>query len=107
MKLITAIINKADAESVGDALREKNYRFTKIATYGGFLRKKNMTLLIGAQDENVEEALEILRSHCHERKEPVPVVSDNPYMPYGQYCSDVTVGGATVFITDVARFERL
>lgn len=108
MKLITAIINKKDADSVSDALREKAFRFTKIATYGGFLRAKNLTLLMGVEDGKVDEALDIIRSHCCERMEPLPVVmSEAPYPLYTSTLTEVPVGGATVFITDVVHYERM
>lgn len=106
MKLITAVINKRDADNVCDALNEKGYRFTKITTQGGFLRAKNLTLLIGADDDNVEEALGIIRTHCKERKEPVPIFTDN-YQTYVSSVAEVIVGGATVFVTDVTYFERM
>ena len=37
MKLMIAIINKTDAGKCADVLREQGYRFTKVATSGGFL----------------------------------------------------------------------
>lgn len=107
MKLITAIINKKDADNVSSILREQGFRFTKIATYGGFLSAKNVTLLIGVDDEQVEKALEVIRSHCRERMEPSPVVSDNPYLLYSPSCVEIPVGGATIFITNVEYYERV
>lgn len=108
MKLITAIINKKDADCVSDALREKSFRFTRIATYGGFLRAKNMTLVMGVDDEKLDEALEIIRSHCRARMEPVPaVVEDNLCTMHAAPLVEIPVGGATVFITDVVRYERM
>ena len=58
MKMITAIVNKRDADSVCDALTSHNFMFTKMATTGGFLRSGNMTLLIGTEDDKVKKAVE-------------------------------------------------
>lgn len=57
MKMITAIINKRDADCVCDALTQENFMFTKMATTGGFLRSGNTTLLIGTDDERVKKPL--------------------------------------------------
>lgn len=109
MKMITAIINKKDSSFVCSALRAENIAFTKVASVGGFLSSGNATLIIGLPDEKVETAMSIIRSHCSQRMEPVPHFSDHPsaLSTYSPYPAKVLVGGATVFITDVAHFEKM
>ena len=55
MKMITAIINRKDALEVCDSLTESGFFFTKLSTTGGFLKAGNTTLLIGTEDEKVDE----------------------------------------------------
>ena len=74
MKMITAIINKRDAGEVCDSLTEAKVIFTKMSTMGGFLKAGNATLLIGVEEERVEEVLEIIKKHCAKRMEPLPAV---------------------------------
>ena len=62
MKLIITIIPGKDSEEVSLALTEKRYRVTQIASTGGFLRKGNSTLLVGVEDEQLEDAIGIIRS---------------------------------------------
>lgn len=107
MKLITAIVNKSDSTEVCDALSEKRFRFTRIATFGGFLRSKNITLLIGVEDNELDIAFDIIRTHCRERKEPIPSMVAGEPMMGGFVVNEVTVGGATVFVTNVEKFERM
>ena len=109
MKMMFAIINRDDAEDVCDALREDGFMFTVIASTGGFLRAGNRTLLLGTEDEKCERVLEIIRSHCAQRKAKVPnfIYADRSPMPTfgaGLTTREITVGGATVFITDVEKF---
>lgn len=107
MKLITAIVNKKDVNDVSDALRAKGFSFTRMASTGGFLTTGNTTLLIGTEDENVEEALATIRQHCKKR---TVHVAHTPYMASGltmAYPTEVTVGGATVFVTDVSHYEKM
>lgn len=70
MKLIIAIIQDHDAEPVSKALTSMSFRVTLIASTGGFLRRGSSTLLIGVEDHQVEQALQILRDTCSLTGEP-------------------------------------
>ena len=107
MKLVTAIVNKEDSRAVcGELLRNKFY-VTRLATTGGLLMAGNMTLLIGTEDERVDACIECIRRCCCQRVELVP---GNTSLGLGLESAlpmEVTVGGATVFVTNVERFEKL
>jgi uncharacterized protein YaaQ len=64
MKLIIAIIKDEDNDSVSRALTKENFRVTFIASTGGFLRSGRSTLLIGVDDDQVAQALELIRKSC-------------------------------------------
>lgn len=108
MKMITAIVNKKDANEVCDSLTRHCISFTKLATVGGFLRSSNTTLLIGVEDEKVEDVLGMIRRHCSTRHHVVPSAPalEGGHM-YASYPVEVSVGGAIVFVTDVAYFEKM
>ncbi len=61
MKLIITIIPGNDCDSVSLALTERKFRVTQIASTGGFLRKGNATLLVGVEDEELDEAIAIIK----------------------------------------------
>jgi uncharacterized protein YaaQ len=108
MKLIVSIINSDDARGLTDALMREGYRATTIGTTGGFLRQGNATLLIGTEDENVDEVLEIIRHNCRTRSQyvnPMPPVMESGelYMPSPV---EVQVGGAVVFVLNIDRAQR-
>lgn len=108
MKLITAIVNKRDSAEVCHVLTEEGYYFTKIATSGGFLRTGNVTLLIGTDDDKVDGAIELIRQNSAQRVEPVPDVKHGGSVSYIPPTPvTVPVGGATVFVTDVCRYEKM
>ena len=107
MKMITAIVNKKDAGEVCDALAEEKFTFTKMATTGGFLKSGNVTLLMGVEDERVEEAIQIIRKHCAKRMEPMPGIVSAGVPSFSYYPAEVLVGGATVFVSPVERFEKM
>ena len=106
MKLITAIVNKDDAKDVNVGLVTAGFMVTKLATTGGFLMAGNVTFLVGTEDEKVDECIEIIRKSSSRRMEVVPAMS-NYGAEIASYPLEVTVGGATVFVTHVERFEKL
>ena len=108
MKLILSIVNHNDAHAVISQLTHGGFQVTKLATTGGFLMAGNVTILIGVDDGRIDAALEIIRKHSYSRKKPIPtsaefgVGSMLPTVPV-----DVIVGGATVFVLNVEKFEKM
>jgi uncharacterized protein YaaQ len=109
MKLVTAIVHNEDAGNLVDALLEGEYRATRLHSSGGFLKQGNATILVGVEDEQVDAVLQLISANCHSRQQfvnPMPPIMEPGefYMPYPV---EVEVGGATVFVLPVERFERL
>lgn len=109
MKLVVAIVNADDAGELVSRLAEEGHRATRIKSIGGFLRRQNATFLIGVSDHDLDSVLRVIRDRCHTRTEsvsPVPPLVE-PGEVYLPYPLEVEVGGATVFVLNVERFERL
>ncbi len=108
MKLILAIVHSEDGNKVMDTLNDAGFSVTKLATTGGFLRSGNVTLLVGTEEERVEEAISIFKERCHTRKHimttPISAGMAGMYMPKP---IEVEIGGATIFVMDVDRFEKV
>ena len=62
MKLIIAIVRDTDSDPVSHALTSNQFRVTGVASTGGFLRRGKTTLLVGVEDDRVEQALELIRT---------------------------------------------
>lgn len=107
MKMITAIVNKEDSNAVCQALTKDGFSVTKLATTGGFLMAGNVTLLIGLEDEKVDACIALISSCSCQRKEIVPSTASYGIGVTTVYPLEVTVGGATIFVTNVERFEKL
>ncbi len=69
MKLIISIVQDEDASDVIEALTDENYRVTKLATTGGFLKSGNTTLMTGVEENQVNDVIEIIKRICKKRKE--------------------------------------
>ena len=107
MKLILSIINHDDANTVTQALTKRGFSSTKLSTTGGFLRAGNVTLLIGVDEEKVQDVIDIIRAHSNSRRQTVPSTTEVSYGYYPGTPVDVVVGGATIFVVDIERFERV
>ena len=109
MKLIIAVIQDKDSHRLVEALVEKNYRSTKLASTGGFLREGNTTLLIGVDDSKVGDVVSIIKKTCQSREQLVTPLTPvgGPVDSYVPYPVEVLVGGATIFVLDVERYERV
>lgn len=107
MKLVIAIVNREDANTVTHNLTRQGFYSTKLASSGGFLMAGNITLLVGVTEEKVQDVIDIIREHSHSRKQLIPASNDMGINYISTLPVEVTVGGATVFVVDVERFERL
>ena len=109
MKLVMAIISDDDAFGLMDALNENGYSVTKLASTGGFLRAGNTTLICGVSEERIGDLIGIIEKKCKSRRQITSVNTQNTgatesYVPYPV---EVTVGGATIFVLDVNRWEKV
>lgn len=107
MKLLFAIINNDDSHAVQSALTKRGFQATKLASSGGFLMAGNTTFMICSEDENVNEIIDIIKDHSHKRQQFVPNSSTFGSGSYTTFPVEVTVGGATVFVTNIERFEKV
>lgn len=104
MKLIYAIVNNDDAHSVSSSLTKSGFQATKLASTGGFLMSGNTTFLICSEDD---EIIEIIKDHSHKRKQFVPSAASYGVGSYTSFPVEVFVGGATIFVTNIERFEKV
>jgi uncharacterized protein YaaQ len=88
MKLIIAIVKDGDLESVSRALTSNSFRVTLIASTGGFLRRGSTTLLIGVEDDQVDQGIELIRTNC------APATDQNTHR-------------GTIFVIPVEQYVRV
>ncbi len=107
MKLIYAIVNNDDSHSVSNALTKNGFSATKLASTGGFLMAGNTTFLVCSDDDKVDSIIEIIKQHSRKRKQFVPSASSYDMGSMNSFPVEVSVGGATIFVTDIERFEKV
>ncbi len=108
MKMVFAIVNNDDGHKVSEKLTQKGFSVTKLCSTGGFLRSGNTTLFVGVKEKDVNEVISIIQKESKSRKEIVNSVTDsNIDGMVSPYPVEVIVGGGTVFVMDVERFEKV
>ncbi len=90
--MVIAVARSDEANAMQAALIEAEYRVTRMSTAGGFLRRGNVTLLIGVRAGDVDAVIEIIRSSGGRRTGS----GDQP-----------TDTGTRAFVLPVARFARI
>lgn len=108
VKLVIAVIQDKDTGRLLEQLVAEGFRATKLASTGGFLREGNTTLIIGAEDDRVDAAIDVIKRTCRSREQLVTPLSPvgGPVDSYVPYPIEVVVGGATIFVVNVERFEK-
>ena len=107
MKLIFAIVSNDDSAKVSKELTKNKLSVTKLATTGGFLMAGNTTFIIGIDDDKVDEVISIIGKHSKKRTQMVPSSASYGVGMSTSFPVEVQVGGATIFVTNVERFEKL
>ena len=107
MKLILAIVSNDDASAVTSALTKNNFYMTRLATTGGFLRAGNTTIIVGTEDERVQQCIDIIGEQSKRRTEIVPSTASYDVGRYSSFPVEVQIGGATIFVLDVEKFVKL
>lgn len=107
MKLVLAIVSNDDSSAVSAGLTKEGYSVTKLATTGGFLMAGNTTFILGVDDDKVQNALDVIAKHSRKRSQMMPNTAAYGAGMYTSYPVEVTVGGATVFVMHIERFEKI
>jgi uncharacterized protein YaaQ len=104
--LLIAVIQEQDLDSATESLQHVGASMTYLSSSGGFLGRRNSTLLIGLPVEKEEDALIALHDACRQRIEYMTLPLEGSPLPMPAPVP-VTVGGATVFALPVERFEQI
>jgi len=86
MKMIIVIVKDHDADTLTQSLTAGNFRVTRVASTGGFLRSGVVTMLLGLEDNQVDDAMQTIRN-------ALPPKPDEKR--------------ATIFVVPVQRFEQV
>ena len=96
-KLIFCVVHEDDANALRHTLAQEDFESTVMSTTGGFLRKANVTLLIGVEGWRLPHALSTIRQVCHSHKATLPPPERGT----------TRIGAATILVLDVESYHRI
>jgi uncharacterized protein YaaQ len=88
MKMIVCILQDSDKDHVVKALNDEGFQVTVLPSTGGYFRRGNSTLMIGTDDDCVDQAITIIKETS-------------------QHPEDLGLKRATVFVLKVDRHEQV
>ena len=103
--LMTAVLQEQDIDLAMRALSQLNIPLVHLASAGGFLGRRNATVLIGLPDGLEATVIQVLQDSCRQRVEYLAIPLEGSPLPMPTPVP-VTVGGATIFTLPVERFEE-
>ena len=103
--LLFAVVQEQDIDTATRALEQLGLPVVFLSSAGGFLGRRNATLLIGLREGKEEDAIKSLEESCRQRIEYLTLPLEGSPLPMPAPVP-VTVGGATVFALPVERFEE-
>jgi len=105
-KLLIAVVQAEDAPALIQAVKAADLRVTEVLSRGGFLQARNTMLYIGVADDQVSMAMKLIEENCHTRVQEVPPeplgAMEANWLP-----TEVTHGGATVFVVPLDEIKRI
>jgi uncharacterized protein YaaQ len=90
-----------------ETLIQEGFAFTEMDSSGGFLQEPMVCLLVGLNSDRLSILLEIVRKLCKPVQQYVPIRVGLPEGYANIPMVKVQVGGATVQVLNVERFEQI
>ena len=100
--MMTIIVQETDVENVIAAMNRLGIPVTRLSSSGGFLGRKNVTLLVGIPDDQEKTIIEAITKASRQRVAILPETTASQ-----DDAKEVLVGGATIFTLDVERYDEL
>ncbi len=105
-ELFIVVVDGEQLVELTRQLVQGGFYFTQVDSTGGFLQRSTACLLIGINNARHDPLLKIIRDCCHVRRTFIPARVENPLLQGQPLMIEAEVGGATIYIVDVERFEQ-
>jgi uncharacterized protein YaaQ len=104
-RLVIAVIHEQDIEITYTTLTHLGLNVTKLPSSGGLLGQRSAALMVGLNQSQEADMLQVIRKTCRSRVEYVTLPVEGSPLPIPTP-TPITVGGATLFSFDVEHFEE-
>lgn len=106
-QLVLATIAGTQANALRERLTQDGFYATQIDSAGGILYEATVSLLIGLDRARLPRLLRHLRECCRTHRRFIPAHVEAPLLEIQPVMIEAEVGGATVYVLNVERFEQV
>lgn len=106
-RLAIATVAGSQADELTRTLVKEGFYVTEIASTSGFFQEATVSLLIGLEESRLPRLLHLIRTLCRPYVRYVPVHLEVAMAEVQPLMMETQVGGATVFVLNVERFEQV
>ena len=104
-ELMIAVVQGQDADTAIQSLTDAGINVTRLPSVGGFLGRKNATLMIDIEKDQSQKAIELLNQTCRTRVAFIAVPMESAPLPMPAP-TPITIGGANIFSIEVEQYEE-
>lgn len=105
--LVFAIIMGGQAGQFAQVLRDEEFRFTEISSRGGIIQEPTTSLLIGMNNQRLEQFLALARQYCKAHLQYIPARLDASALQGQPLMIEALIGGSVLIAVELDRFEQL
>lgn len=107
MKLVMTIVSNQDAPNVLDAIAQARFFATKVSTTGQFLVDGHTAILIGTEDDKVQQVYSIIENNVKKRVVKKQNVTSTVNGSLLNEAVNVEEYGAVAFTINVEEFKKI
>jgi uncharacterized protein YaaQ len=106
-QLLIATVSSSQAGALMDKLTQDGFYVTRVDSSGGILYEAAVSLFIGLNQSHLPRLLERLREYCPTRRRLIPAHIEAPLLDVQPVMIEAEIGGATIYVLDIERFEQV
>lgn len=99
------VVQAQDVDNAERALEELGLNTNRLPSIGGFLGRRNATILVSITPDKEQAVIQEIRTNCKQRVEYIAVPIESAPLPLPSP-TPVTVGGAALFSMPIDRYEE-
>jgi uncharacterized protein YaaQ len=106
-QLVFATVAGGQSGKLIQRLVADGFHITEVDSQGGILHESTDTLLIGLDKRRLPRLLKHIRECCRTRRQYLPAHIEAPILEIQPVMIEAEIGGATIYVFDVERYEQL
>jgi uncharacterized protein YaaQ len=106
-QLVLVTVASSQTGALVKQLTADGFYVTQIDSQGGLLYETTVSLLIGLDRTRLPRLLKHIRDCCKTRRQYIPAYAEAPMLEAQSVMIEAEVGGASIFVFNVERFEQL